>query len=492
MAIRHLVAALGCLLAASGCATSDSLVTAEAATAAARQPNVILIVADDLSALDLATYGGSPRSVPTPHLDRLAARGVVFKRGYSTASVCSPSRAALMTGQYQQRHGFEFLTPEGPTAGGQGLAAAQRVFASDLKAAGYRTAMVGKWHLGATTDRLPTSRGFDRFFGFLSGETAYARQETPGLVSLPAPYVGARSFSRNADWVRLMSDVADDADGPRIEPDDTTYLTDLLTQQAVAFIRSSGQTPYYLYLGHLAPHAPFQALESDLARFAHIKDPLQRTYAAMITALDRSVGTILAAVDASGAGEDTIIIFTADNGAATYMGVSDCETISGGKLSYFEGGARVPLIVSWPRRWPRGETDSRNASHLDIAPTVLAAAGVRAQTAFDGRDLTPLMAPARRSETIHETLFWRTGPEFAVLSGDLKLISNTRPGAFPWLFDLRTDPRETTSLTFQRRSEVAELQQRYRTWAETMSPPAWPSGQVFQVFQCGRISFHEQ
>jgi arylsulfatase A-like enzyme len=397
-----------------------------------------------------------------------------------------------MTGQYQQRHGFEFLTPEGPDSGGQGLAPEQRVFAGDLRAAGYRTALVGKWHLGATPDRLPTARGFDQFFGFLPGETAYASEATPGLTSVPAPYLGSRSFTRRADWVRLMSDVADDERPPVIETNESTYLTDLLTRKAVDFIRTSSDAPYFLYLAHLAPHSPYQALDSDLSRFAHIKDPLQRTYAAMIHALDRSVGAVLDAVDASGARDDTIIIFTADNGAATYMGVSDCTTVSGGKLSYFEGGARVPLIISWPRQWPKGLSDTRNASHLDVAPTLLAAAGVASPSVFDGRDLTPLMSPARQHEVIHEALFWRVGPEYAALSGNLKLLSNTRPGAYPWLFDLSVDPRETVNLTYARPGEARALQERYQQWAQAMKAPAWAPKQIVQVMQCGRISFHEQ
>jgi len=492
MGIRKTIAAIACILFASGCASQQIKLGDAPETQSSRKPNIILIVADDLSQLDLSTYGRSPKSIPTPNLDRLAKRGVTFKRGYSTASVCSPSRAALMTGQYQQRHGFEFLTPEGPDGGGHGLAASQRVFAQDLQSGGYRTAMIGKWHLGSTKERIPTSRGFDQFFGFLSGETAYADEKSEGLISMTAPYVGKRSFARNADWIKLFSDFADDENPPKVENDEASYLTDLLTNKAVEFIRSSGTEPYFLYLAHLAPHSPYQALETDVSRFSHIKDPLERTYAAMISSLDRSVGVLLDAVEASGAAEDTLIIFTADNGAATYMGVSDCETLAGGKLSYFEGGARVPLIVSWPRRWPSGTNDSRNVSQLDLAPTILAAAKIEAANVFDGRDLTPLMMPTRLAEAVHETLFWRTGSEYAVLSGDLKLLSNTRQGAFPWLFDLASDPRETRSLTFERRPEVADLQQRYQDWAKSMKPPAWPAKQVVQVFQCGRISFHEQ
>lgn len=456
------------------------------------KPNVILILADDLGIPDIGSYGSGAVAVPTPNIDRLKARGVMFERGYSTASVCSPSRAALMTGQYQQRHGFEFLTPSGPDAGGQGLTPDQRVFAADLKAAGYRTAIVGKWHLGATPDRLPTARGFDSFFGFLPGETAYLRAGVSGSRSLPAPYVGSRSLERTQTWTQILRDRADDARAPDVVADQETYLTDALTYEAVRFIEQGGPEPYFLYLAHLAPHAPFQALESDIAEFASIEDPTRRVYAAMIRALDRSVGAVLDAVERSGEADNTLIIFSADNGAATYMGVSDCGSLAGGKLSYFEGGARVPFIVSWPDRWPQGLSDRRNISHLDVAPTVLAAAGAASATRFDGVDLTPLVQAGMRERTVHETLYWRTGPEFAVLAGDLKLLSNTRPGAFAWLFDLSRDPAETQSLSFARPEVVEDLQSRYRSWEAEMKPPKWPAGAILQVFECGRISFHEQ
>lgn len=476
-----------CAMFAFGCSTVSGQ-----AQASRKRPNIVLIVADDLSVLDLTTYGDGSVAVPTPNIDRLARRGILFRRGYATASVCSPSRAALMTGQYQQRHGFEFLTPEGADGGGGGLAPSQRVFAADLQEAGYRTAAIGKWHLGASPDRVPTARGFNYFYGFLSGETAYVRAGTPGTTSLPAPYLGIRSFERKVDWVQIQRDTADDGLQPEVLPNDEAYLTDQLTDEAVRFIETSQGQPYFLYLAHLAPHAPFQALDSDLTQFSSIEDPLQRTYAAMVHSLDRSVGEVLDAIERSPDADNTIVVFTADNGAATYMGVSDCNTLAGGKLSYFEGGARVPYIISWPQRWPGGRSDERTVSHLDIAPTLVSAAGVSSPGAYDGLDLTPLVQPARAQEEIHETLFWRTGSEFAVLAGDWKLLSNTRPGAFPWLFDLSVDPEERSSQTFARREVVADLQRRYQEWSAEMQPPAWPPGQTLQVFQCGRISFHEQ
>jgi len=462
-------------------------------SAAERQPNIVLIVADDLGVPDIATYGSTPVAVPTPNLDRLARRGVLFQRGYATAAVCSPSRAGLMTGQYPQRHGFEFLTPEGADAGNQGLTPEQHVFAVDLQRAGYRTAAIGKWHLGATPDRLPTARGFDYFFGFLPGETAYIRGGTPGSTSLPAPYLGDRSLTRKVDWVQVMRDKAGDSAAPEVVANDNAYLTDELTNEAIRFIDQGPRNrPWFLYLAHLAPHSPFQALDSDLEAFADIKDPLRRTYAGMIRALDRGVGRVLDAIERSPEADNTIIIFTSDNGAATYFGISECDNLAGGKLSYFEGGPRVPFMVSWPTRWPKGLRDSRNVSQLDLAPTILAAAKAKPTMAFDGVDLTPKVQADRRNEIIHETLFWRTGPEFAVLSGDWKLLSNTRQGAYPWLFDLATDPSERSSLTFARRDVVADMQKRYRDWAAQMKAPAWEPKQVVQIFQCGRISFHEQ
>jgi len=455
------------------------------------RPNVIVILADDLGLPDLSTYGG-PRSVPTPNIDRLAARGVRFTRAYAAAPVCSPSRAALLSGRYPQRHGFEFLIPEGPDAGNEGLAPDQRLFSERLAADGYRTAAIGKWHLGSTPDRLPTARGFDRFFGFLAGETAYIDADVPGVISRAIPYLGERSFRRVRDWVQVGRLQPGDETLEILDNDDR-YLTDVLTDEAVSFIGESQSTdPYFLYLAYSAPHSPFQTTEAYEARFAHIDDPLQRTYAAMISALDDGVGRVLDAVERSGQAENTLIVVTSDNGAATYLGISDCETLSGGKLSNFEGGSRVPFIASWPAHWPQGISEHRNISQMDIAATALAAAGLEPTLPLDGVDLTSALQPGAENEAVHETLFWRTGQESAVLAGDWKLIQNSRPGAVPWLFNLADDPTESRLQTFARRDVVADLRGRYAAWETQMQAPAWPSKGTVQVFQCGRNSFQDQ
>ena len=454
------------------------------------RPNVIMIVADDLGATDLSSYG-YPSAIPTPNIDRIAARGVKFTRGYSTASVCSPSRAGLLTGQYQQRFGFEYLAPSSPRQPDGGLQPGQTLVSEKLKGAGYRTVAIGKWHLGITPDRLPTARGFDEFFGFLGGETSYMDPASPDVVNQSAPYVGERSFRREAESTRIGRWRAGVAEQEWIR-NEGQYLTDALTDEAVGHIRrqKSGDPPLFMYLAHLAPHSPFQASRKYYDRFPREKDPLKRTYAAMVSALDDGVGRVMSALEKAGISENTIVVFTSDNGAATYFGVSDCTRLSGGKLSYNEGGARVPYIVSWPAQWPRGRQESRNVSHLDLYPTILAAAGIPADKALDGFDLTPRM---NGDDTpIHEALFWRTGPEFAALMGDWKLMSNTRPNSFPWTFDLKRDPLETRNLMFEAPDRTRELQARYKGWQSEMKPPAWAPTSGFQVFHCGRVVFHDQ
>jgi arylsulfatase A-like enzyme len=223
--------------------------------AAPRAPNVILILADDLGIPDVSAYGHQV-AVPTPNIDRLAARGVRFTRGYATASVCSPSRAGLLSGQYQQRHGFEHLAPSGRASGGHGLAPEQRLLPEALKAGGYRTAAIGKWHLGSTAERLPTSRGFDTFFGFEGGEIAHIDADTPGATSVPAPVLGSRSFKRGEPWLEVGRWTAGSPDKQTVR-NEGKYLTEELTEEAVKFIREGrGGEPYFLYLAHHAPHSP--------------------------------------------------------------------------------------------------------------------------------------------------------------------------------------------------------------------------------------------
>ncbi len=455
-------------------------------------PNIIVILADDLGTPDISAYGYRS-AISTPNIDQLARRGVRFTRGYVSASVCSPSRAGLLSGQYQQRHGFEYLTPENDTdRGSHGLAPDQRLLPEPLKKAGYHTVAIGKWHLGNSPDRLPTARGFDEFYGFLGGETAYIDSRTPGATSVSVPYVGERSFTRKVASQVVGRWRAGSPEKTLINNDDR-YLTDEFTDEAVRAITDRPKDrPFFMYLAYNAPHAPMQATAKYMARFPNEKDPVRRTYAAMISALDDGVGRVLGELDRQGVRDNTIVVFLADNGAATYLGISDCETLAGGKLSAYEGGARVPYIVSWPARWPKGQVDTRNVSSLDIYATAISAAGIPSDKPLDGVDLTPLMQPDRRREVVHDALFWRIGPEYAALSGDWKLFSNTRPGNWPWLFDLASDPRETQSVLFRRRDIVGSLKGKYDAWARQMKPSSWAPKETLQVMECGRVVFHDQ
>ncbi len=476
------------LLAATVMSLSPGIAAAQGATTA--RPNVILIVADDLGTTDLSTYR-YPSAIPTPNIDRIAARGVKFTRGYATANVCSPSRAGLLTGQYPQRFGFDYLAPSSPRQPDGGLQPGQTLVSERLQASGYRTVGIGKWHLGITADRLPTSRGFDEFFGFLGGETSYMNPEAPDVVNQAAPYVGERSFRREAESTQVGRWRKGAAGWEPIRNEDE-YLTDALTAEAVGQIRRqrAADQPLFMYLAYSAPHSPFQASRKYYDRFEREKDPLKRTYAAMVSALDDGVGRVMKALEDAGIADNTIVIFTSDNGAATYFGISDCTRLSGGKLSYNEGGPRVPYIISWPGKWPRGRQDDRNVSHLDLYPTILQAAGVEADKPLDGVDLTPRVQGDR--SPIHDALFWRTGAEFAVLMGDWKLMSNTRPNSFPWTFNLKQDPLETRNLMFENPDRTKALQARFKAWQSEMKPPAWAPTTGFQVFHCGRVVFHDQ
>lgn len=401
------------------------------------RPNVLLILVDDLGYRELGCYGGT--EVPTPALDRLALDGVRFDRAYVTSSLCSPSRAGLLTGRYQQRFGHENNTGplERQIEQGIGLPLAEITIARDLQQAGYRTALVGKWHLGASPEFHPTRRGFDSFFGHLSGGHTYL------------------------DW-------ADPKNGPILRGDQALtagpYLTDALTDEAIAIVEEEADAPFFLLLSYNAVHAPLEAPEADLAPFAHLAGE-RRLMAGMLHALDRGVGRVLAAVDQRGIRDETLVLFLNDNGA-----VDDAASTNGGlragKKSLYEGGIRVPLLVRWPDHVPAGEAWSHPVSSLDVATTLLAAAGVPQSEgrALDGRDLLegPVGDP--------RLLFWRQGSLAAASDGRWKLV-RTRRGSE--LYDLSADPGEVTDLAAERPTELAQLQGALAGWEAGLALPRW-------------------
>ena len=434
------------------------------ASAAARQPNIILLVADDQGYAEMSCQGGD---VPTPHLDALAKAGVRCTAGYVTAPYCSPSRAGFLTGRYQQRFGHE-LNPvqkmnDLPHVG---LPATEKTLADRLRAAGYVTGMVGKWHLGNHPPFHPQKRGFDEFFGFLREGHFYLPPPYDG----PADRVVSRLRANEPEYDRLnpilrgTQEVAE----PR-------YLTTAIAQEAVAFVKRHRERPFFLYVPFNAPHSPMQADPKWYAKFDKVADPHRRVWAAMLWAMDDAVGQVLAEVKTAGLERDTLVIFLSDNGGPTAELTSRNDPFSGGKGSLLEGGIRVPFIVSWPGRVPAGAVYERPVSALDIVPTALAAVGAPAKPddALDGVDLLPFFARENKADP-HEALYWRMGEQAAIRKGDWKLVRYRGASEFK-LFNVAADRGEKRDRAGENPGVVADLRARFEHWDATLVKPLWGS-----------------
>jgi arylsulfatase A-like enzyme len=403
--------------------------------AAATKPNVIVILADDLGYADISAYKIDRFS--TPNIDRIGMQGVRFTDGYATAPVCGPSRAGLMTGRYQERFGFEYNN--GPAqrdlAQGLGLAVGETTIAQLLKDAGYHTGMIGKWHLGSDQQFYPMNRGFDEFVGFLPGETSYIDPKQAGVHVSFGPLgddalknqspsaiedadLGRRITRIDKTFDRGQSDQVLEGSNRQVVHNESEYLTDYWGDRAVDYIQRNAKAgiPYFLYLAFNAVHAPHMVTAKYCDRFPQIQNHQMRVYAAMVAALDDNVGRVLDAVDAAGETNNTIVYFASDNGCAAYFpGLCSCTPLRGGKLSYYEGGMRVPFMVRWPRHIQPGLIYRNVVSLLDILPTSVAAGGGKLPTdrIYDGVNLMPYLT-GQRTGPPHNLLKWRAFPLFAI------------------------------------------------------------------------------
>ncbi|MCI0455798.1 MAG: sulfatase [Gemmataceae bacterium] len=425
-----------------------------------RKPNIIVILADDMGFGDIGVNGC--KDIKTPHIDSLARNGMRFRQGYVSAPQCSPTRAGLLTGRYQQRFGHE----SNAATVGSAMSPGETTLADRLRALGYVTGVVGKWHLGLDAKSHPLGRGFQEFFGFLGGAHAYVGNDKPGIL-------------KNNPILRGKEPV------PEKE-----YLTDAFAREAVGFIDRHRQKPFFLYLAFNAPHGPLQAPDKYLKRVEHVKDPTRRTYAAMVTALDDAVGAVLAKLRDSGLEEETLIFFLSDNGGplgSAWNGSSNFP-LRGQKGDLLEGGVRVPFLVQWRGRLPAGKVYDHPVIQLDILPTALAAAGARARPEWklDGVDLLPHLT-GKNQDRPHETLFWRfhfpprQEPVFkwAVRQGDWKLVKEAERHpergftGKTWLrlYNLATDPGEMNDLSAKEPARVKRLEALWQRWNAEMAPP---------------------
>ena len=440
--------------------------------AASGKPNIVLIVADDLGHGDIAAYGAD---VPTPRIDSIATAGVRFTAGYVTAPVCNPSRAGLMSGRYQQRWGQELNDQTAPPDGAprNSLPQAERTLGAAMKAQGYATGAIGKWHLGMQPGYHPMDRGFDEFFGMASG-TKYIDKSWPnvhyldGLLQFDNAQPPGEGESEDPARLARRGLMRGREPAPLEE-----YVTDQLAKEAVAFIDRHQDAPFFLYVAFNAPHAPLETTGEYYQRFPQFQDERKRIHAAMISALDDGVGRILDRVAAGGDADNTIVVFTSDNGGPE---VTDSDgrcnaPYLGHKRNLYEGGIRLPFMMRWPARLGAGVTYSEMVSTLDLLPTLLAAAGGAdpgdVERPLDGVDLLPYLTGEKKAAAPHQSLFWRSGPNGAVRQGRYKLVFG---GEVARLYDLEADPAEKNDLSAKMADRAAAMRKAWDAWNAQLSP----------------------
>ena len=468
-------------------------------------PNIVFILADDLGYNDISTFGGgvADGAVPTPNIDRLAAEGAVFTNAYSGTGTCAPSRAMLMTGRYPSRTGFEYTpTPPGFSRivgmfaeglqEGSGLPAPTRnldgnsstvefqdmglppeevTIAELLKLQGYHNIHIGKWHLGRAERFRPVAQGFDESLLMSSG--LYLPENDPGVVNAKLDFDPIDKFlwgilQYAAEYNRAGEPYTPD----RFEPGG--YLTDYWTDEALKAIETNKNRPFFLYLAHWGPHTPLQATIEDYEAVGEIEPHRLRVYAAMIRALDRSVGRVMDKLEEEGLADNTIIVFSSDNGGAGYIGLPEVnDPYRGWKITLFEGGIRVPTFMKWPGRIAPETVIDEPVAHIDFLPTLVAAANadLPGDVEIDGRNILPVaMGETDAIERKNDAIFWSSGFYKVVRAGDWKLQLNERQDR-RWLFNLAEDPSEQVNLAEDRPDKLAELEGLIEAhWADARAP----------------------
>ena len=427
----------------------------------AAQPNIVVILADDMGWGDVGYHGF--KDIRTPSIDRLASSGAWFEQGYVTASVCGPSRAGLISGVYQQRFGFygngeKFIVPlDQPT------------LAERLKARGYATGMVGKWHVGHKRKELPNARGFDFYYGSPTGSHDYFKSST----NPKHPKRGMLPIYRNG----------------KIEPpiqERGGYLTDIYTEEAVGFIERNHDKPFFLYLSHNAVHYPWHADPEDIERLkdleVHHED--RRFFAAMVLALDDSVGSVVRCLEKHDLVENTLVVFLTDNGTPRGHGIekpqpnrkrgtttmSSPGPFNGFKGDVYEGGVRVPFVMSWPGTIPAGTCYPHPVSSLDIAGTAMGISSgpeLEQGLKLDGVNLVPFLQGKQKGRP-HDVLYWRRGDDYGIRKGDWKLLWNdSKDGTGTErieLFNLREDRGEWHDLATKQPERAQMLKDLFDAW----------------------------
>ncbi len=409
------------------------------------KPNILLIVADDLGYGDLSVQGC--KDFKTPHIDSIAKQGMRFTDAYVTCPVCAPSRAGMLSGRWQDRFGFH----GNPAPHAEwGLPLEETTMADVLQGAGYRTAIFGKWHLGEDPGYRPLDRGFDEFYGFLSGMHSFWN-------------------ANDSFWGPI---VEGDAKPAPLEQ----YLTFELADRACEFIEKQNDNPFFVYLSFNAPHTPLEAPKRYLRKTKHIDDERRTVCAAMILALDDAVGEVLDSIEEAGVEENTLVIFMSDNGAALIPGSSmnggDNGPLRGSKAQLWEGGIRIPFFAKWPGKIPEETVNSTPIISLDLFPTFGKLAGADFQgLELDGVDLMPVLASAEKTLPERD-LFWKFyDTQSAVRRGDMKWTRVDRESGF---FNVVDELDESTDLSAKYPEKLDVLKSRWKKWNERNAAPIQP------------------
>ena len=436
-------------------------------TIAQNQPNIILFFADDAGYADFGFHGS--KTMKTPKLDKLAKQGVRCTQSYVSDPTCGPSRAGIITGKYQQRFGYTennvpgFMSEVSAVDGTEmGLPVEEKTMGDYLQSIGYKTAIYGKWHLGGADHFHPTKRGFDEFYGFRGGARDFFPYKNPPHDPQNKLERGFRNFKEHEG-----------------------YLTDVLAADAASFIEKNKDNPFFIFLSFNAVHTPMQATEEDLAQFPHLEGN-RKIVAAMTLALDRACGIILDKLEELGLDQNTLVVFTNDNGGPTDKNASSNYPLSGTKSNHLEGGIRVPFLMRWPNKIQANSVYHHPVSTLDLLPTFVAAGGgdVDKILDIDGVNLLPYIQ-GEKQERPHQQLFWKKQARAALRDGDWKLIRfPDRPAE---LYKISDDPRELNNLAALYPERVRKMYKMIFQWESTLERPRWLLKRKFENVDIDRM-----
>ena len=473
------------------------------------KPNIIVVLVDDLGFNQISSYGGgmSNGNFKTPNIDKLASDGVLCTNGYSSSPICSPSRASLLTGRFPTRFGYEFtpttssmmkaislFSKKNEVADGiyydnreeniidielMGLPQSEKTIAEILKPEGYHNIHIGKWHLGHAKDFLPRKHGFDESLRMDQG-SLFLPEDDKNVINAKLEFDPIDKVL----WGNLPYAVNFN-EGPRMNPDG--HLTDYLTNEAVKVIEKNKNRPFFLYLAYWAVHTPLQAKKEDYEKLSFIENHDERVLASMVMTVDRGVGKIRDVLKKNNIDDNTIIIFTSDNGAPGYIGLPDLnKPYRGWKLTHFEGGVHVPFIVSYPNKIPKGTTYNGRVSNLDILSTVASVAGVDMnrndlkEIKFDGTNALPYLIGEKEGEP-DRVLFNKSGNySFIIKEGwklQVDLVQNKK-----WLYNLNEDPTEQINLIKSDLEKLNELEKILNKKLSEQVKPIWPSLLDWPIF----------